>query len=307
MDLPQVKEEDIPVSFNHTAQAFSKDRITLNGINFALVVQDRYKCESCSQIMNFVLVPAHTKSHTKPISTVPTKPRGAPPMHTESLEFEDSKRSSNGINKGKNSQKKSKKASFPKIGPENDGEYCSSDTQSFSASASEDFPEPPASDSASQEEVEDDIKSFDNKENFSSCDDDSMSSSSGDSTMNHHTIETMVREKGVKGYRCMCDACFYTYRKFKAHTNVKKAGCPRCGEIFYCRNVMKKHHIECLKRKCRIKYDRKEKIPNPKYLRGIEEAVRKMHAIYEENYKPPNEDEMYKDYGMPIKSKRRYE
>ncbi|CAG9314897.1 unnamed protein product [Blepharisma stoltei] len=276
----------------------SKEEFTLRGFTFRRIYQDFYRCDTCNDELNFALIPAHTKNHQKPNKKAPQKSN--PKNYTEILEYEVPNK---GLVYVKSDAKKSKKKAPKSLEldlPENEEEYCSENSNSEASQGSSDpYSEPPDSENSSGDDSpkikkEEGVKKASEKafrKHFNLSDSDSLTSSSGDSTQNVIT-DAIDRERNVDFYKCSCGDTFHTYRKFKIHCSMKKSTCERCGQISYCRSAMKSHHVICLTKELgQIKWGQKSMVPHPRYLRGIEEKIRKAYAVMKKDYSVAKEIE----------------
>jgi DNA-directed RNA polymerase subunit RPC12/RpoP len=100
--------------------------------------------------------------------------------------------------------------------------------------------------------------------------------------------------KAILGYRCFtCQTLFQELRKYRDHYAMKNSWCSRCKQIFFCSTQMKTHFIECQKVRVQRKYYR-ERRPWPKYLRGLEEHMKRRDTVYREGYKPEDPKKLEK-------------
>jgi DNA-directed RNA polymerase subunit RPC12/RpoP len=91
----------------------------------------------------------------------------------------------------------------------------------------------------------------------------------------------------IKGYKCsICSAFFSLTSKYKAHTSLKTSTCVRCKQIFFCNSQMKDHYDECLKERVRKK-NYTEKRPPPRYIRGIDEHIKRRDMVLKESCTKP--------------------
>ncbi|CAG9314898.1 unnamed protein product [Blepharisma stoltei] len=293
----------------------SKKEFTLRGFTFRQIHQDFYQCVTCSEELNYALIPAHTKNHQKPNEKASKKLN---PNFTEILEYEVPNK---GLVYVKTLAKKPKNKSskFVELNQtQNEEEYCSDNSNSEASQGSSD-PYSEAADTENSSEDSPKIKTEATTKKVSEetirkkinlSDDDSLTSSSGDSTRNW-TADIIDRERNVDFYNCSCGAKFHSYRKFKTHCSMKKSTCQRCGEISFCRAAMKSHYVICLTQELReIKWGQKSMIPHPIYLRGVEEAIRKTYAVMKKDIDTVKEEEKKEEVEytwLPRKKRSKYQ
>lgn len=90
------------------------------------------------------------------------------------------------------------------------------------------------------------------------------------------------------GFTCgNCNQTVVKLQKYRNHISLKNSWCSRCKSVYFCNAQMKAHLVECQKLKIQRKNYR-EKRPWPRYLRGLEEHMKKKDQIHKETSK--NED-----------------
>lgn len=297
------------------------DTVTIADCDFVLTNQDKYKCDKCKQLVSFVLLSAHANLHKNELDhSVQSKTNISENLHSILNNQNEFPREKEKIQVPKDKllpvvkRKPAVKKRAKKTPELEEDEYSYSSLEILDVDhdippdSDEDIPMP--SDSSSsfdsvskirpKEEDEDTKEPHQQPQIHTSSDESELSSSSGDSTMNHAAIIMGRKEKGVKGYRCDCNGQFPTYKKFKKHTSVKKSKCKRCKEIMFCRETLKKHTMDCIRKRVKNRYGFRNKKPHPRYLRAIEEVIRKKYAVMDENYKNSSDEEesrtFYKRY-----------
>ncbi|OMJ65582.1 hypothetical protein SteCoe_37961 [Stentor coeruleus] len=90
--------------------------------------------------------------------------------------------------------------------------------------------------------------------------------------------------KTTKGYKCSnCSVFFEQYKNYKSHSLFKNSMCKQCKQVFFCCNMVAAHLKDCIKGAEKKHFV--EKRPNPRYIKAIEEHIKKRDAIYKNTVK----------------------
>lgn len=86
----------------------------------------------------------------------------------------------------------------------------------------------------------------------------------------------------IQGYKCnICKSVFEKLIRYREHLSLKQSTCSRCKQVYFCNSQMKKHLIDCARLKIKKQLPTKKR-PYPRYIRGLEENMKRRDMVIKE-------------------------